>query len=443
MSREGASWEKQEDDLQASNTVAAEAQSGPRTQPNAGGESHAAESSRAKALVILDACNRRDIDDLKDLAVSRGGFISDAIRRQAWPILLGITPCTGSTKRGQESTSKLEPREPVHKDPASKDVDADAYSTSWRELPRHRDEDQVRLDVDRSFIYYPHHQSKAQLDFKKTELSDLITETLRRQPYLCYFQGYHDICQVFLLVLPPPLRAAAVARLSALRIRDFMLTNLQPAISQLRLIPDILLAVDPELCRHLSDTQPFFALSGTLTMYAHDIQSYNSIARLFDALLAREQVFSVYMFAQIVLNRREELFDTPASEPEMLHSILSKLPQPLDLEQLITDTVTLFESYPPESLSAWRGISNASVLKTTRNVEVCAQQSLQDGKRFFEKQSRELRWAEQRDKALKTMWLYRRPAKGVALAVLVGFAAIYFRRSSPLGFLAAFWSRLT
>lgn len=25
----------------------------------------------------------------------------------------------------------------------------------WRELPRHRDEDQVKLDVNRSFIYYP------------------------------------------------------------------------------------------------------------------------------------------------------------------------------------------------------------------------------------------------------------------------------------------------
>jgi hypothetical protein len=26
---------------------------------------------------------------------------------------------------------------------------------SWKLLPWHRDEDQVRLDVDRSFIYYP------------------------------------------------------------------------------------------------------------------------------------------------------------------------------------------------------------------------------------------------------------------------------------------------
>lgn len=26
---------------------------------------------------------------------------------------------------------------------------------SWQDLPRHKDEDQVELDVNRSFIYYP------------------------------------------------------------------------------------------------------------------------------------------------------------------------------------------------------------------------------------------------------------------------------------------------
>ena len=28
-------------------------------------------------------------------------------------------------------------------------------SGNWKDLPKHRDEDQVQLDVDRSFIYYP------------------------------------------------------------------------------------------------------------------------------------------------------------------------------------------------------------------------------------------------------------------------------------------------
>jgi hypothetical protein len=32
---------------------------------------------------------------------------------------------------------------------------ADISGTSWKALPRHRDEDQVQLDVNRAFVYYP------------------------------------------------------------------------------------------------------------------------------------------------------------------------------------------------------------------------------------------------------------------------------------------------
>lgn len=279
---------------------------------------------------------------------------------------------------------------------------------------------------------------------RKEELSDLITEVLRRQPYLCYFQGYHDICQVFLLVLEPRDRAAAVARLSTLRIRDFMLPTLAPALAQLRLIPNIIYAVDPKLCDHLSQTKPFFALSGTLTMYAHDIQEYGDIARLFDVLLAREAIFSVYMFAQIVLNRSEELFDVPADEPEMLHSILSKLPKPLDLETLISNTVQLFERHPPESLQSWRSISPSSVLKTARWQNQTINQTLQDGETYFNQQVKELQWAEKREKILKTMWRYRKPAGTVGLAVLVGVLSFILPRySASFSILGAFWKKWT
>ena len=233
-----------------------------------------------------------------------------------------------------------------------------------------------------------------------------------------------------------------MARLSALRIRDFMLPNLAPAVAQLRLIPDILRAADPALWRHLSHTEPFFALSGTLTMYAHDVQSLGEIARLFDVLLAREPVFSVYMFAQIVLNRRAELFDTPDSEPEMLHSILSKLPQPLDLDGLIADTVTLFGCHPPEKLRAWRSISRNSVLKTARSTEDCARQSIEDGRDFFRKQVVELRIAETRDKVMAVAWRYRRPARAVGLAIFVGVVAYWLRRSpASWAFLTSWISR--
>lgn len=42
-----------------------------------------AAENRGKAMAILDACSRADIDALKELAVTKGGFISDAIRRRA------------------------------------------------------------------------------------------------------------------------------------------------------------------------------------------------------------------------------------------------------------------------------------------------------------------------------------------------------------------------
>lgn len=295
-----------------------------------------------------------------------------------------------------------------------------------------------------SFIYAD--QSSQDLDRKKQELSDLITEVLRRQPYLYYFQGYHDICQVFLLVLDESNCAAALARLSTLRIRDFMLPKLDSALAQLSLIPTIIRASNVELYNHLSGVRPWFALSGTLTMYAHDIQEYGDIARLFDVLLAREAVFSVYMFAQIVLQRSQELFEIPSDEPDMLQSILSKVPQPLDVETLISNTIKLFEKHPPEKLRTWSRISKSSVLKTARWPHQTAQQTLRDGEMYFKKQVKELQWAERRKHvmtALSTPSNYKKPVGGVAVAVLIGVLSMWVRRSSllsgPFGALDRFW----
>ena len=132
------------------------------------------------------------------------------------------------------------------------------------------------------------------------ELSHVITTVLRRHPLLCYFQGYHDIIQVLLLVLGANAAVPAASRLSLLRIRDFMLPTMTGALSHLYLLPGIITLADPALYAHLSQTAPFyFALPATLTLYAHDIQEYGDIARLFDFLLASEAVVSVYLFAVV------------------------------------------------------------------------------------------------------------------------------------------------
>jgi hypothetical protein len=79
-----------------------------------------------------------------------------------------------------------------------------------------------------------------------------------------------------------------------------MLPTMTGALSHLQLLPSILKAADAELFEHLSQTAPFyFALPATLTLYAHDIQEYGDIARLFDYLLTNEAVVSIYLYVTV------------------------------------------------------------------------------------------------------------------------------------------------
>jgi hypothetical protein len=126
----------------------------------------------------------------------------------------------------------------------------------WESLPPHRDEEQVQLDVNRAFVYYPSNHTPKQLDARKGQLSNVIVEVLRRHPKLSYFQGYHDIVQVLLLVLGPDDSPNAVRRLSLLRIRDFMLPSMSGSMPHLHLLPSILYAADRELFQ-LLPPQPF------------------------------------------------------------------------------------------------------------------------------------------------------------------------------------------
>jgi TBC1 domain family member 20 len=303
--------------------------------------------------------------------------------------------------------------------------------------------------VNRAFVYYPNggsdapehsalfysrltqllDESEKEIDGRKSSLSDLIIQVLREHPRLCYFQGYHDIVQVILLVLGDQLAPSAVARISLLRIRDYMLPSLTPCLRHLRIIPSLLDSADPELGRYLSRTQPFFALAATLTLYAHNIQEYSDIARLYDFILASEPVVAVYMFTAIVISRRNELLEIAVEEPEMLHFTLSTLPQPLDLESLILKTVQLFDRHPPQTLPhlIWWRIPSHSVLKTSRNLK--EKQSLKRGELLLAKQAAQLQTEELQKKVMKCMWTYRRPAASIALTVLTGVMSIWLTRN--------------
>ncbi|KAK4955588.1 GTPase-activating protein gyp8 [Elasticomyces elasticus] len=363
---------------------------------------------RDKVQDILAACRDRDLTALRALATSEGGFVEDEVRRSAWPMVLGC-----------------------HSNPTD-------YASRLDGSEKHRDEDQVQLDVNRSFVYYPEDESEKRRDVRKNELSNVITSVLRAHPVLHYFQGYHDIVQVLLLVLGADAAVSAVARLSLLHIRDFMLPTMSGTESHLELLPAILYAMDPVLCKHLSHTQPFFALAATLTLYAHDIEEYGDIARLFDFLLASPASIPLYLFAVIVESRKSELLEIEEDEPEMLHSILSKLPKPLNLESLIQRTSEIYKQHPPESLPgrAWNRVSANSVLKTTHDSRQLAKQTLADGEKLFEKQALEIKraddWKQRKLRMKQVLNKYEKSRKTAtyAGATLIVVVVSYWLRNS-------------
>ena len=120
----------------------------------------------------------------------------------------------------------------------------------------------------------------------------------------------------------------------------------------------------------------------------------------------------------------------------MLHAILSKLPEPLDIESLIRRASEIFTLHPPERLPgrAWSRVSPNSVLKTTHvDPHQLAQQDLNEGERWFEKYSAELKRADtwKRQKMQLRAYARRnsRPAAYTLAAVVVGLAAVLLRNS--------------
>lgn len=120
---------------------------------------------------IRAACEARDVTQLQALAESRGGFLTDALRKSACkrshgpispsplhPIMSiqSLSTCVADPQTSSRSGPILLGLPPPLTDLADEALPADAaLDAKWKDLPRHGDEEQVQLDVNRSFVYYP------------------------------------------------------------------------------------------------------------------------------------------------------------------------------------------------------------------------------------------------------------------------------------------------
>ncbi|XP_071823507.1 TBC1 domain family member 20-like [Apostichopus japonicus] len=277
---------------------------------------------RAKLVAIHKALQADPVDvaSLRKYAISKGGLLTDEIRRKAWPKLLNVNPF--------ESIAK----------------DAN--------IKEHRDYDQVVLDVNRSLKRFPPGMKDDEREVLQDQLVEVIVRVLCENNQLHYYQGYHDICVTFQLVVGKEATVSLVNKLSTHHLRDFMDSTMDRTKHMLNYLLPIINKSKPALHDFLqrSEVGTVFALAWLITWYGHVLNSFRSIVRLYDFFLACHPLMPVYLAAAIVLYREEDIMQCECDMP-FVHSLLSKIPQNLPLEKLIVDAGDLFVQYQPSQLA--------------------------------------------------------------------------------------------
>ncbi|TPX63789.1 hypothetical protein SpCBS45565_g06364 [Spizellomyces sp. 'palustris'] len=292
-------------------------------------------TKHSKTKLINEAVAAGNLEALRTLAASKGGFVNHSIRRKVWPLLLH-----SANKRRE---------------------------TFLESADEQRDASQIALDVNRSLAHVLQPDTgETRLETLRKELSNVLLTVLSRHSYLHYYQGFHDVASVLLLVLKPKLASACLEPLALFYLRDFMAPSLQSSMNQISLLFPLIALVSPATHDFLSSIEgflPYFCLSWVITWYSHDIDDLSQIARLFDFLIASNPLMPVYLAAAVVLSQNEQLVELE-HEYSTVHHFLSKFPPDANLEMLIKQANNMYNLHPPEAVqkSARLPLGRASVV---------------------------------------------------------------------------------
>lgn len=227
------------------------------------------------------------------------GFLSHPLRRRVWPKLLGVNRYSSTV--------------------------------NWSEGLGHRDLQQVRMDVERSFqnilVARSAPLSEERIEHRRKALERITMTFLEAHPGLYYYQGLNDIFGAILLVLDDERMAYAVCEAVALRfLTDFMQPDFKSLAVLMRLILLIVKETDDELHRFLQDIhmEPYFATSWMVTWLAHDLKELSRMARLIDAILCSVPLFIIYLSAAIVIHFKKGILKCFPDIPSV-HSYIGTL----------------------------------------------------------------------------------------------------------------------
>lgn len=379
--------------------------------------SEAVKSLKIKAVEEALAAGKPEL--VAEYSRATEGLVSTHLRAKVWPLLLEVDIPTNTYP---DVTDRLF---------AVPDVD----HLGTNDLPPHKDEGQVMLDIKRLFTVMSHFNSfhgsvnssfttilsLDEIDQLRKRLFCLVVRVLRKHPSLNYYQGYHDVASVVLLVFNDlgasndELAFMLLEKLTVNHLRDFMISDIALSINHLKLIPCIVEEVDPTLFKLIrqSSNSAFMsngayfdykflqALLSILTLFSHDVSNSSHLLVMWDFIFSYNSVAtSMYIYVAAMLHFRSSIFASLnvsqtsnflSVDSDLVHTLLS--PNNLlssmtdsDLVKILSSARQLMEDYPPsnwarraETIDVWFGEFNQhSVLCTTSKLDSLAVQSTTD-----------------------------------------------------------------
>eukprot|EP01083_Nonionella_stella_P038810 105503_1 len=236
-------------------------------------------SQMKQIKAIKRAIKTKDIAELKELAVKHG-FVSDKLRKQAWPFLLEIDSTT---------LSKSE-------------------SSALNAIEHH----QIEQDIKRTPLDYYNIKSQTDEDKCRASLRKILHNIFDCNGNFHYLQGFNDVASVLYAVC----NNVKLTQQLATKVADTLMCDFLCAedlnVSSCNFIFEIIEANDKSLSKILEDERSDFiaiSISWLITWFAHQIDDISVLSRIYDYCLSSDphQMISSFLSAALVIYLRDDI----------------------------------------------------------------------------------------------------------------------------------------
>eukprot|EP01083_Nonionella_stella_P151277 483142_1 len=253
-------------------------------------------SQMKQIKAIKRAIRTKNTAELKKLAVKHG-FLSDKLRKQVWPLVLGMESSSKSNANTYATTpSKLE----------SSSVDPIEYH-------------QIEQDLKRTPFDYYNIKSKSDEDKCRASLGKILHNIFDSNDQMHYLQGFNDVTSVLYAVCNnTKLTHQLTTKVAQTLMSDFIRAE-DINFSSCKFIFDIIDSNDKNLSQILENEHHDFiaiSISWLITWFAHQITDINVISRIYDYCLcsAPHQMVSSYLCAALMLYLKHDILMAKKNE---------------------------------------------------------------------------------------------------------------------------------